>query len=99
MDIQSGCTPKQKQNYEFIKILRSREDRDFCKFCEALIDHDAEAVQNLGKILKSKLQTTKAVQNLAKISNSNLQNIASSGKINVYISLMILNGGINELTP
>lgn len=58
VDFLNECKGKQKKNYEFIRILKTREERDFKEFCDALIDHDAEAIQNLGKKLKSNLQTT-----------------------------------------
>ena len=47
---------KQRQNFEFIKILRSRDDEDFEKFCYALSNHDTKAVKDFGNELLKKIQ-------------------------------------------
>ena len=43
---------KEKLNYKFLEILRSREDDDFYKFCKILQKNRATAIKNFGSKLE-----------------------------------------------
>ena len=47
------CKDHQHAGFEFLKILRSRSDEDFFKFCDVLKSSTINSIQNLGRILEN----------------------------------------------
>ncbi|RDD41618.1 Apoptotic protease-activating factor 1 [Trichoplax sp. H2] len=57
--LKDHCLTNKERIFQFIKILKTRSDDDFFRFCSVLKDNQVRNVQNLGRKLEKEASTSK----------------------------------------
>ncbi|EDV19580.1 uncharacterized protein TRIADDRAFT_61948 [Trichoplax adhaerens] len=82
--LKDHCLNNKERVFQFIKILKTRSDDDFFRFCSVLKDNQVRNVQNLGRKLEKEASTSKPhghATSTNQATEANSENLSELGKI------------------